>query len=382
MKKILFYNAVGSHLSDAYNDFISLLVSELRPEYEVTIVSSNHDASLETLSSFSLLHVFGCWDRSAAHLLLKAEAHNLPAVYSPLGGLQPWILKRQSGVRSISWQKQMTQRASAVHLCGKLEAETFGKLGWNKRIAIIKNPIFTAEITPEEMARQMKALYRKVQDSNATRLLTAQAQQVIGPLLQLGVDEFVLRKKQHCEELKQNALLLTEEDWRMISIYASDEQVFDIISNGLARLSLDITLTSVDELERFPRKQKYAIGPLKGDTLLSRNILMKGKVHDYVSNDEVNEKMFCIQVANLKYEMEHHSAPLLHLVDIYRTLRFCDMDEVRVLEILNIMGMETFASHLMTIERIVLGLTEGFMPINQKEDKQSSNLLKIITKYP
>lgn len=382
MKKILFYNAVGSHLSDAYNEFISLLVSELQPEYEVTVASSSHDATLEKLSSYRLLHVFGSWDRAAAHLLMKAEMHNLPTIYSPLGGLQPWILKQQGGMTSLSWQKRMTQRASAVHLCGKLEAETFEKLGWNKRVAIIKNPIFTAEISPEEMARLMIALYRKVQDSNASRLLTPEAQQVIGPLLQLGVDEFVLREKDRCDELRQKAQQLTGEDWRMISIYASDEQVFELLGNGLNRLSLSVPLIAVNELDRFPNKRKYAKGPLKDDGLLSRNIIMKGKMHDYVSDTEVNEKKFCIQVANFKYEMEHRGAPLLHLVDIYRALRFCDMDEVRVLEILNMMGLEAFASRLMTMEQKFLGLTEGFMLIEQKDDKETSQLLRQITKFP
>ncbi|MGI6231408.1 MAG: hypothetical protein ACOYJF_00975 [Prevotella sp.] len=382
MTRILLYNALGNHLSEAYEEFVSMLADQLRLHYEVTVASSMHDVPLKELSSFSIVHILGCWKSSAASLLLKADERNVLSVFSPLGGLQPWRIKRHSGIFSVSRKRQMTQRASAVHLCGKLERKTFEQLGWNRRTATIKNPVFTGEITPGEMAAQMMALYRKVVDSNARRVLSAEARTILGALLQVGVDDFVLRDKKHCDEVKKEAQQLTGEDWRMICIYAFDEMVGDELRLGLNRLHLEPPLVDVGSLDRFTSKSRYPEGPLKSDALMSHNILMKGKLHDYVSEDEVNELKLCVQMANLRYEAERHRAPLRHLLDIYCTLRFCDTDEVRVVEILKMVNLDNFAARLMAVLQKVLGLTEGFMPLNPKDDSHAGRLLRILTKLP
>lgn len=86
-------------------------------------------------------------------------------------------------------------------------------------------------------------------------------------------------------------------------------------------------------------------------------------------------------IANLRYEMEHQSAPLLHLLDLYEVLRFEDVDEDRLVEILKIIAIEGFAAHIMGVTHRVLGLTEGFMPMSPKDDKETDLMVRSITKF-
>lgn len=67
-------------------------------------------------------------------------------------------------------------------------------------------------------------------------------------------------------------------------------------------------------------------------------------------------------IANLRYEMEHQSAPLLHLLDLYEVLRFEDVDEDRLVEILKIIAIEGFAAHIMVSPTVCLGLQKALCP--------------------
>lgn len=177
------------------------------------------------MNEFQLVHVFGCWNTAATALLLRAESKNIPTVLSPLGGLQPWHIKQHQQQWQRRRQRQTAEKASAVHVCGQLERDTFEKLGWNKKVVTIKNPIFTSLISHDECARQFVSLYRKVIDSNAARLLREKSRQAMGQLLQLGIDDFVLHDTERIDNLKALLPTLTEEDWRLMTLYAADEHV-------------------------------------------------------------------------------------------------------------------------------------------------------------
>lgn len=84
---------------------------------------------------------------------------------------------------------------------------------------------------------------------------------------------------------------------------------------------------------------------------------------------------------NLRYEISHHTAPLRHLVELYMTMRFTDMDEDLVKDMTKELDMKDFTQSLMAVMVDLLGLAEGFMPVNPKYGHSTKQLSTAITKF-
>lgn len=379
--KILYHVTPEADASPICHEMVSQLVLCMRERATVEVSTAQDAHSSQSVKDYDMVHVFGCWNLSASRLLTKAYHDHVPTVYSPLGGLQPWVIKHRKSFFALSSQRNMTRRALAVHVCGKLEQETFLSLKWNNRIALIKNPVLTSKISFPEMASQMFSLYQKVIDTYARLLLNAKSCATIGELLALGIDETLLKDRQRIESMRSLLSELSMSDWRKISIYATDERITDALQKGLARLQVTSLICDIKDIERFPHDAHYMEGSLLDDKLLSRNPLTKSKLNDIMTSGESKEKGIVVRLLNLKYEMEHHQAPLAHLADVYRSIRYTDADEDRLNEVARSMGIQDFSQRLMSVLQATLGLSEGFMPFKAKDDKASKAMTKDITKF-
>lgn len=379
--KILYHVTPEARESPIFHEMVTQLAHCMQQRVDIVLSSLQEDHSAPTVKEYDLVHVFGSWNMSAAHLLTKAYNDHVPTVYSPLGGLQPWVVKRRKSAFTYSSQRNMTRKALAVHVCGKLEQETFLSLKLNSCVALIKNPVLTSKITFPEMASQMFALYQKVIDTYARLLLSDQSCRAIGELLALGIDNTLLKDKQRMENIRALLPELDESDWRKISIYASDERIEDYLMTGLERLKMTAPICGTDAIDRFPHHAHYAQGTLVDDKLLSRNPLTKSKLNEIMSSNESREKGIVVRLFNLKYEMEHNQAPLAHLADVYKSIRFSDVDEDRLNEVVRSMGILDFSQRLMAVLQATLGLTEGFMPFKANGDKTAIAMMKDITKF-
>lgn len=378
--KVMLYISAEADAMDIHHELTTQLAHHLGNYVEATLVTS-HDHSAADLSAYHLVHIFGCWSHSASSLLVRAHKHHVPTVYTPLGGLQPWVLRHHKSRHLFGIQRRMTSMASAVHVCGKLEADTFVQLGWNKRMALIKNPVLTSQLSFDSMTQQMLALYQKVLDSNARLLLSSESCTVIGQLLALSLDKDILRDKSRCSSLREKVEHLTDDDWRRVFIYSADEQIERLLHEGLSRIQFTPPPTNTAEIVRFTPVEQYYEGPLKSDETYSRNILLRNKLEDAVEAKEHTERKFIIQLLNVRYELEHHKFPLYHLAEIYQAVRFVAMDEDRLKEIVHDMGLDDFAGRLMAALQDIMGLTEGFMPFEAKQGQATERLVKAITKY-
>lgn len=379
--KILYHVTPEADASPIYHEMVSQLALCMREQADVDMSATQDEHTTQVVGDYDIVHVFGCWNLAAAHLLIKAYHDHVPTVYSPLGGLQPWVVKRRKSFFTLSSQRNMTRKALAVHVCGKLEQETFLSLKWNSRVALIKNPVLTSKISFPEMASQMFSLYQKVADTNARLLLSDESCETIGELLALGIDESLLTDKQRIEHMRSLLPELSVSDWRKISIYATDERITNALQKGLARLQMTSPICDVKGIERFAHDVHYAEGALQCDKLLSRNPLTKSKLNDIMASNEEKEKGMIVRLFNLKYEMEHNQAPLAHLADVYGNIRFTDADEDRLNEVARSMGILDFSQRLMAILQATLGLTEGFMPFKAKDDKTAKTMMIDITKF-
>jgi hypothetical protein len=357
------------------------LAHGLADSIDVDLRTSLHGINAAQLSKYNIVHIFGCWNAASIRLQQHAYRLCIPTVYTLLGGLQPWNIKKHKSSHAYQAQKKTIRKASSVHLCSKLEYDTLNKLGWNKRRVLINNPVLTSRITFTEMSNMMATLYRKVLDSNARLLLSSDARQAIGDLFQIGIDHDVLFDHKHCASVKELLERLTDTDWRRIMIYADDEAITVPIKKGLERMQFVPPEIVIEDIDRFATGSTYNSGALQDNELCFKSASLNSKLATFIKEREVNERKLCIELLNLKHEIEHHTAPLYHLGNVYSTMRFCNMDEDRLNEIVKDLDIDDFASRLITVMHNILNLTEGFMPFQPKDDRLAKQLENDITKF-
>ncbi len=380
-RKIVYHLTPEADASPIYHEMVTRLAQSIMPQADVVLTGAAGHTPEEALAGCDLLHVFGCWNTAAAHLMARAYKEHVPTVLSPLGGLQPWVMKQHQTGWFVSSQRNTTAKALAIHVCGKLEQDTFVNLNWNSRLALIKNPVLTSKTSFEEMAAQMTHLYQKVTDTYARLLLSQAACSLIGQLVVAGVDDTLLHDRRRVEELRTALAGADDDEWRKVCIYASDEHITPLVARALERLQVDRDIVAADSLDRFARGYNYPDEPLESEKLLSRNPLTKSKLADIMDADEQRERRIIVALINLKHEMEHKRAPLAHLADVYRAVRFTDADEDRLNEVAREMGVLDFAERIMAVMHHTLGLTEGFMPFRENDDKAARLMTGNITKF-
>jgi len=340
--------------------YVSKLQALLAQDYEVTCLHSLDRSTLSALRDYDAIHVFTLWHRSVLHLLHKAYSLHIPVVITPLGDLQPWVYaQHQHSYEWLKWKKVIT-KASAVQVCGKLEEHSFQQLHLNARSVLIKNPILTSLVTFESVAQATGKLYRKVIDSNVRFSITEEIYALLCGTIQLGIDDFMLRDHEQCRKLNQQWPQLTNEQWRKILIYATDEHVDDYLSRGLERLNISKPELNVHDIDKYPLPWKYAEGDLPSDTLIPHSILVRSKLSENVDKNEVGERQLAIEMINLHHETENGHVPLRHLANVYSTLRFIPMDEDRVVDILKAMGLAAFTKKVIRKLQKTLRLPDGY----------------------
>lgn len=349
------------------------------------VVSGEHHQALQ-LEEYDLIHFFGSWSHAACLLAAKAYSHGVPYIVTPLGGLQPWETSKRKHTILLRRQRQLVEHAAAVHVCGKLEHDNFVSLGWNKRLAVVKNPVLTSQITFENAANQIERLYRKVIDSNCQLCLRPEIHDIMGVLLQIGTDPnaFDLNpafQEKSKEEFVSQFARLSPEDWRRLLIYSDQEHITDNVLQALESLEVNYPALDMSEISRFEPKSRYLDGRLKTEALLSKNILLKNKVKEVFENNGENECQLCLALLNIHYELNHHTLPLSHFVDLYSITRFRDVDEDMVKEMAARLNIDDLAARLTSAMSTFLGLPDGFWIFKPKNGKKTRKIIKEITKF-
>lgn len=371
---------------DLVEGLAASFTKDLSEKVEVQVVSGAGHHAVEQLSDFDVIHFFGCWSREVCQLSKRAYLHGIPYMLTPLGGLQPWETERHQHSVLFQRQRHLVQHAAVVHVGGKLEYENFLALGWNKRVAVVKNPVLTSQITFSSAAAQIEKLYRKVIDTNVQLCLQSQTQELMGTLLQTGIDPHVASLNPDLQQEGAAAVVkhisaFTAEDWRRILLYADQEHVSDQLKQAFDAFQVPYPSLNTQEIDRFEGTARYAEGPLENKVLLSKNLLLKNKVKDVFANNGAAEQQLCLALLNLHYELQHHTMPLSHLIDCYQLARFSDVDEDAVREMMRRLGIEDFASRLTSILSSFLSLPEGFWIFQPKEGTKTKRLFTAMTKF-
>lgn len=368
------------------HDLVSRLAESYPEGIDVQCFVSGEHYQESQLDELDLIHFFGCWSHAACAMASKAYAHGLPYVVTPLGGLQPWETSKRKHTLLLKRQRELVEKAAAIHVCGKLEHDNFVSLGWNKRIATVKNPVLTSQISFEEAAKQIEKLYRKVIDSNSQLCLKPEIQDFLGTLLQVGTDPHAMSlnhafQEDSIEHFKYQFTQLSTEDWRRLLIYSDQEHITDYVLQAFNALEINYPILDITKSNRFEPMSKYLEGKLVTDSLLSKNILLKNKVKEVFENNGKLECQLCLAILNINYELNHHLLPLSHFVDLYSLTRCRDVDEDLVREMATRLSIDDFAARLTSALSSFLGLTDGFWIFKPKKGAKTNRLIKEMTKF-
>lgn len=288
-----------------------------------------------------IVHVHGCWDYPVVKRALQAHRQGARIVFSPHGGLEPWIISQrrlsEKLYKTLLWQRRLVEHSYVVIAHGTMEAEALKHLGWNPRIEIIRNAVITNTITPEAMAQQTKEVYSKVMDSNTRELMSEDSLRLMTMLLKAGITG---------DKRWVNAVppIVNETEWRRILIYADHENIRTTLDSGLHIMNV---------------RHDYI------DT---------NSIKSYLPTDYMRPKVSAYDVAGIVNEMHRSKISMRHFVELDRALRKPDVDDEWLIDTFEESHLTKYFRRLLQILTEVTAIDEGFMPVKPLDDKGTQKI--------
>lgn len=288
-----------------------------------------------------LVHVHGCWQYQTVRQALQAHRQGARIVFTPHGGLEPWIINErrlsEKLCKTLLWQRRMAERSYVMIAQGNMEAEALRQLGWNLRIETIRNAVITNSITPEAMAQQTQEVYCKVMDSNTAELMSDDARRLLTILLKAGITG-------DKRWVTAQPPAIDEQEWRRLLIYANHENVRTVVDAGSRILGLHYSHIETDNIKSYlPTGYKKP----------------KVEAHD---------------VAGIVVEMHKKQLTLRHFVELDRALRYTDVDDDWLCDALDENHQLKYFRRLLQVLTELTELDEGFWPAEPLNDRQTQTI--------
>lgn len=338
-----------------------------------------------------IIHIHSAWGRTPWLIFKWAKKARIPVVLSPHKDFMEWNFRHHYITSKlphfILMQRKMLQRASAVHAMTKQEYEVLQTLSWrpsessttayNDKLALV---IGAHEIDgvadTDRVGYEMSKLYRKVVDSNPFLLMNESCRLVENRLLALGValnenadsdDIFI-----DMEDLSELLDKLTDEDWRLLQLHAYDQGILPFVEKAVGILHKGRQVLDITSVERFDQHIETAfLETAHPQIKVSR---MKQLASDYKHNPV--ELKICTMLLNTKHLIGKRKISRRNLADLYAAFRFCEYNEYTLENMLEEIGMLGFASRMVYILHIAMGLEEGYVPFEMTNDSKTKKLIK------
>lgn len=362
MRILHFYQSDDSFISR----YVAMLSENMGLECTNETVTDPSVAQQRLRSSrYDILHLHGCWRISTYLVVRQAIKRKTRIVVSPHGQLNSWVMTKgiwkEKLLKRMLFQKRIIQRSYAVIVQGSIERENIARLGWNQRTVTVRNAIITHSITPKNMATQIFNVYRRVMDSNTLELMDDDIRHLTNQLIKTGItgDKRWLNET----PLSQPDTL---EDWRLLLCYAHQEQITDTINRGLFIYGFDVPNLDTTKISFFlpdNYKQSTTIGKTIGLSFVTEN----------------DRLMATFRV--LHKIVSHRQLAILHLIELDKELREHGCDEDALVERLEDHHLLKFAGRIMYVLQETTGLTEGFMPISLRNDREANNIVKQVENH-
>ena len=138
---------------------------------------------------------------------------------------------------------------------------------------------------------------------------------------------------------------------------------------------VEIGSLTLEPQEGNPRPRLFR---LPQDKALMKPFLLK----EYSEEKHANEAdvRVCTVMLNFIHELQKGTLSRRHIADLYSTLRFTDYNEKKVTDVLQLLKERKLAARILQILHESLGLEEGFMPMDAKNDRGTRKIKRLLYK--
>lgn len=378
--KILHYIENFSQ-NDLLSDHLSLLVSEESNYVDASLIKNKNELLKQLRNEApDIVHFHNCWSRKTYRCIRIAKSEGCFTILSPhweLNRINRCERKLTKSIMAIAFQKNAIKMVDALLVTGNDELEEIIKLGWKTRIDSVPSHLLKHEISPEAMAQETITFYRKVMDTGYRRRMNKAEFNCLNSLLHIGLlENGMLRNmpNEHLIELRK----LNPQQWQRILLFSDDEDIREMINKGIEKLQLSVPDIDTNNILRYlPLITKQA-GSLDKENLFATDVFTRNKTENVIEDADSELKTGTIMFLNAKYLLNKNKFTLHHLADIYKFLKTCDYDEVKLSSLLKKMHIYKFARRILQILSNYLFLEEGFMPFKPLDDKKTTKLEQTI----
>ncbi len=382
--RILHYIPYNFHSIDINKEYKSMLLHDVysSDEYAIAENYSDFKQKAEKMKP-EIIHIHACWNISAYRVQHWAIKHRKVVVLSLHNRMQKWHVNHHRLLQKlpllIVYQRKAIKNADAVLTSTNTELVRMGKIGWNTRNSKIANALTTNGVSEEEMHAKLHDLYQKVIDSNPFRLMEQQDHQMEDAMIRASV----------CvqdEKADLQAGNISDEQFRKILIHANNEGVLDEVVKGAANMNLivphSISNLMNNGIDLFPQRLPKNTNPIER----KKTIFKSRRNRTAMANIKIDEKptdaelQICIMFLNVKEEMKKKVLSRMHLVELFKSIRYSDYDEDMVQRMFKQLGIRKFAARMLQVMKETYHLEEGFMPIFPINDHKTDEIRKQLFK--
>lgn len=336
-----------------------------------------------------IVHIHVCWSWTAWRVMLWCRSHLKPVVISPGKQLMPWNVFHNYWLckmpKLLVFQRWMIKNAQAIVAVSEQEQQHLLKMGiypsvqyketWNDRVVLIPDARFTNKITEDAMNVLYLEIYQKVLDSHSFMVMTKEDKLAENTLLRLGLSQDADSQSISREDAERVSML-SADSWRKILLHSEEEGILQEVRQGASLLQ--IAPQAIAGIDRFPSRGKKNNKPLVADKALIKPFLLKEYSEEKHASDA--DVRVCMVMLNFIHELQKGTLSRRHIADLYSTLRFTDYNEKKFTDVLQLLKERKTAARILQILHESLGLEEGFMPMEAKNDRGTRKIKKLLYK--
>lgn len=291
-----------------------------------------------------VVHIHGSWNLFGANVEKWSRKRGFKVVLSPHDRLRKhvWNLGffKTRLLPTVCYQRSMVRHSCALHAGNEQERDNLVALKWNRHITMVRH----------DQPHLMQAFYQRVIDRDIHRQMSVDERQSVCYLLHTALSGDLRQTDRLPTSVMER---LSAEQWRRIFIYTQKEEVTDLLLKGIEIKQLQI-----------PYRHPVSAPPTESSTHLNRENGIVG------------------MLADVRKHVKKRTVTLRHLSDLYQTFIQLDCDEDELCRELKEKKMARFTARMEQVLSEIFFLTEGFMPVKQRNDNHTEKIRKSIILKP
>lgn len=259
----------------------------------VLVMNDDINATLSQLHP-DVLHIHGCWSKSAAKVQKVARKRNIVNCVSVYGGMSPEVLNvdftKKRLLPLVSYQWAMVRLCSSVIAITQKEKDDLVAIKCTRRIDAVTDSVVGKNWSEQEMQElsvNLLKLYRKSSDTFYRKLLTDEEKKLVDRIVkeeffmtvcpqpddsQTVANEVANIARDNDKEIELTPMLFSPEAIRRMAFYAYDEDVSQLFTDGLQRrlkaIGIDLcNIVNVESCVRYRLKKTKVRGSINEQKL-------------------------------------------------------------------------------------------------------------------